>query len=119
MAELEKGSAKLINFDVHIFAAVDEHYQGRGKKNSMVIHFLPKEDDDFDQDLVQHLVTESGRDQNNVKASFTIGFTSTEWGLNVLAADLGKMAFFVAPLARLVLGRAHRVPALCGHSFHS
>ncbi len=74
VAELEKGSAGMINFDI-VFQAIDEHHQRQEKKNNMVIHFLPDDNDDFEADLtqVQDLVQESGGVVDHIKEVFRMG----------------------------------------------
>ncbi len=74
ISELENGSAKVNNFDV-VFAAIDEHYQRREKKNNMVIHFMPKDNNDPEEDLqeVMGLVKESGGNPDDIKEVSRMG----------------------------------------------
>ncbi len=74
MAQLENGSANNINFEV-VFAAVDEHYLRREKKNNMVIHFLPDDNNDPEQDLrgVKDLATQIDGNPDNILEATRMG----------------------------------------------
>ncbi len=74
ISELESGLAGNINFEA-VFTAIDEHFLRKEKKDNMVIHFLPNDSDDPEDNLnyVKDLVKESGGNPDHITEASRMG----------------------------------------------